>query len=283
MTAIQELRAQAYANGSLVSTPQMAVFVEGSTIYCQPGDPNDIWVPTYDPVYVYQQRQVITFGPQFVVGVWLTNGVDWDHRNVYQGDWHDGWQAQGNGWQRDPNWRPAEQHAWVRDQRYGAPPRVQPAQYAEPQEVRAHVQDFKPAPPVRSGPIAPQGKAVGFNYQHQQAPTQEPKAPKRENPVSPQQQRPAPAQGQNQEYQGKPVLNPQEGEHQEPNAPGARNGQEEKPAPKQTGTGGQGAAKSPDKTQEKKPEEKPEQKSDQKSDQDQGQGNGPDQSKMPQR
>jgi hypothetical protein len=57
MAAVQRLRARAQANGKLRSTPQETVTTEtqnGQTaIAIQPADPQVIYVPTYDPTYIW--------------------------------------------------------------------------------------------------------------------------------------------------------------------------------------------------------------------------------------
>ena len=57
MAAIQRLRARAQANGKLRTTPQETVTTEtqnGQTaIAIQPADPQVIYVPTYDPTYIW--------------------------------------------------------------------------------------------------------------------------------------------------------------------------------------------------------------------------------------
>ncbi len=57
MAAIQRLRARAQANGKLRTTPQETVTTENqngqSAIAIQPADPQVIYVPTYDPAYVW--------------------------------------------------------------------------------------------------------------------------------------------------------------------------------------------------------------------------------------
>ena len=57
MAAVQRLRARAQANGKLRTTPQETVTTEtqnGQTaIAIQPADPQVIYVPTYDPTYVW--------------------------------------------------------------------------------------------------------------------------------------------------------------------------------------------------------------------------------------
>jgi hypothetical protein len=60
MQAIQYLRHKAHDAGNLRSTPQERVYEEGSNVDIQPADPNVVYVPTYNPAYVYG----------YPVGVW---------------------------------------------------------------------------------------------------------------------------------------------------------------------------------------------------------------------
>jgi hypothetical protein len=57
MAAVQRLRARAQSSGTLRSTPQQVVTTEGdygqSPIAIQPADPQVIYVPTYNPAYVW--------------------------------------------------------------------------------------------------------------------------------------------------------------------------------------------------------------------------------------
>ena len=57
MAAVQRMRARAQANGRLSSTPQETVTTEtqgGQTaINIAPADPQVIYVPTYDPMYIW--------------------------------------------------------------------------------------------------------------------------------------------------------------------------------------------------------------------------------------
>jgi hypothetical protein len=60
MQAIQFLRHKAHDAGNLPSTPQERVYEDGSNVDIQPADPNVVYVPTYNPAYVYG----------YPVGVW---------------------------------------------------------------------------------------------------------------------------------------------------------------------------------------------------------------------
>lgn len=126
MASIQDLRAQAYADGSLHDTPEQRVVVVGDpVIYIIPTDPDVIYVPAYDPVLVYQGPYAITFGVRFVAGAWLVHGFDWDNHYIFYGDWHGGWIHGPYGWRRDPYWvPPAYYHPWGRDARWGPAPHV---------------------------------------------------------------------------------------------------------------------------------------------------------------
>jgi hypothetical protein len=57
MAAVQRLRASAQANGRLTSTPQQTVTTETQggqpAIVIQPANPDIVYVPTYDPAYVW--------------------------------------------------------------------------------------------------------------------------------------------------------------------------------------------------------------------------------------
>jgi hypothetical protein len=53
MDLVQELRASAYAQGNLTTTPQQKVIVEKETIVIEPASPRVIYVPYYDPYYIF--------------------------------------------------------------------------------------------------------------------------------------------------------------------------------------------------------------------------------------
>lgn len=178
MASVQDLRAQAYADGSLHDTPEQRVVVVGDpTIYILPVDPGVIYVPSYDPVLVYQESYPITFGVQFVAGPWLVHGFDWDDHYVFYGDWRGGWDHGPYGWRRDPYWvRPGYYHPWARDRRWGPAPHVD--HFAFRAEVArgawhpvgaAHRADVRGAREAR--PEAVRGSAPGHSsaYAHPQA------------------------------------------------------------------------------------------------------------------
>jgi hypothetical protein len=60
MQAVQYMRHKAYDAGNLRSTPQERVYEQGPDVDIQPADPDVVYVPTYNPAYVYG----------YPVGVW---------------------------------------------------------------------------------------------------------------------------------------------------------------------------------------------------------------------
>jgi len=53
MQAVQRMRHKAYDAGNLRSTPQERVYEQGSNVDIQPADPDVVYVPSYNPAYVY--------------------------------------------------------------------------------------------------------------------------------------------------------------------------------------------------------------------------------------
>lgn len=92
MNAVQRLRAQARAAGTLVDTSQQRVIYEGSTIEIVPAQPDVIYVPYYDPTIVYAPppsyygygpSAFFNFSSGFAAGWWLSFGVDWHDRCLW--------------------------------------------------------------------------------------------------------------------------------------------------------------------------------------------------------
>jgi len=124
MEAVQDLRAQAAAMGNLRDTPQEIVIVDDGVYYIEPADPNVIYVPSYDPVLVYDSPFVITYGVWYPGGIWLGFGFDWyAHGFYYDGwhDWHRDWIRGPHGWGRGPYFHSGFRD-WHRDDRWGGPP-----------------------------------------------------------------------------------------------------------------------------------------------------------------
>jgi hypothetical protein len=104
MDAVQVMRRRAEAAGRLKTTPQEVVTAQGTTIIIQPGDPNVVYVPAYDPWLVYGEPIMawpgwypypgiwfggpyLSFGLGFNTGFfggfgwgWPRWGFDWPHR-----------------------------------------------------------------------------------------------------------------------------------------------------------------------------------------------------------
>ena len=103
--SIQRLRAEAKAAGSLVTTQQQQIIVEGQVIKIVPAQPQVIYVPQYNPQVVYVDDDddgvstgaaiaatAIAFGAGLAIGAWLNNDWDWYGRGIYYHGWA------GGGW-----------------------------------------------------------------------------------------------------------------------------------------------------------------------------------------
>ncbi len=120
MKSIQQLRVEARAAGTLVTTPQQQVVLEGDNVRIVPAQPTIIYVPVYDPAIVYETQvgyvgPFITFGVGFPVGAWLGYQCDWDDYGIWVGPWGPGW-AYSRGW-RDRGPGRGSWHAWRPDPR----------------------------------------------------------------------------------------------------------------------------------------------------------------------
>ena len=102
MNMIQELRVKAHAQGNLTSNSEQKVIVEKETIIIEPADPMVIYVPYYDPYYVYGTWWYPAYPPYywkpssviigtgisywpgfyfgFTFGTW--SYFDWDHHYI---------------------------------------------------------------------------------------------------------------------------------------------------------------------------------------------------------
>ena len=99
MDAIQRLRSSAANLGNLQSTPQQQVVDDGGYYNIDPTDPDQIYVPSYEPDQVfydpYNGTPFINFGVGFVIGGWLDVDFDWRNHDMHRWD-HDH--------PRPPNW-----------------------------------------------------------------------------------------------------------------------------------------------------------------------------------
>lgn len=105
MESIQQLRAEARALGNLVDTPQQKIVLDQADIRIIPAQANYIYEPRYDPEAIYNERPLagpfLLFGAARGVGAWLNYDLDWRHRRLYRGDWHEGWDYGRDGNRRD--------------------------------------------------------------------------------------------------------------------------------------------------------------------------------------
>ena len=102
MSAVQQMRAQAQDNGRLSSTPQQTVTTENQdgqqAIVIQPANPQIIYVPYYDPFYIWGPPVYGYYPPLFYSGFRFGFGRGFN-LSFYFDDWG-GW----GGWGWGPSW-----------------------------------------------------------------------------------------------------------------------------------------------------------------------------------
>jgi hypothetical protein len=107
MQAVQQLRAKAQMNGKLQSTPQQTVTTETengqSAIDIAPADPGEVYIPNYNPAWVWGPPAYGYYPPLYYpgidVGFGFFPGID---LGLYFGG---GWGLWGGfGWGWGPNW-----------------------------------------------------------------------------------------------------------------------------------------------------------------------------------
>lgn len=100
MQAMQRLRAQARAAGTLTDTPQQQVIAEPDVIRIVPAQPDVIYVPYYEPDAVFVSRPYyagsyprpfLSFGIGVGVGSWLAFECDWRRHTIWIGNRHRAW------------------------------------------------------------------------------------------------------------------------------------------------------------------------------------------------
>ena len=167
MASIQRLRMQASQTGNLVSGPQESVDVQGDYVTINPTNPAVIYVPEYNPAYVYQAypygypRPGMSFSVGFGTGAWLNFGIDWMGGNVVPypagiywgaGNWNQ-W-ASGGGYTNvtyfHNNFNGNNQNFYRLNRQRFAQNQLSPARYNQ-----ARIQDYRGAAPVGS-PALPQ-------------------------------------------------------------------------------------------------------------------------------
>ena len=135
--AVQDLRQQAVTAGSLKDTPQVTVVQQDNVIAVQPANPEVVYVPAYDPVLVYTQPVVVTYGVAYPTGIWLVDGIAWSSDVVFVGDWHGGYVYGPSGWYRDRSYRYDQRTVtWAHNDRWGRAPRIPPARWSDPRAFR---------------------------------------------------------------------------------------------------------------------------------------------------
>jgi hypothetical protein len=184
--SIQRLRSQAYAAGSLRTTPQQQVEVQqagGQPIYViQPANPQVVYVPVYNPTVVYVSGGpsvgLITFGMGIGITALLVSqpwgwggwGWNWGARRIYYnrgpwGGWHGGYHPPhpwyrprpvpynhrpgygGNWGYRPPNYRPPTPVRYPAYNRPGSRPVTQPGYRPPPNAGKPSIQPVKPGTP----------------------------------------------------------------------------------------------------------------------------------------
>jgi hypothetical protein len=218
MAAIQDLRAQAYAEGNLASNSDEVVVQDGGCIYLRPAVDDVIVIPFYDPVFVYRQHYPIEYRYHYRDGVWLNHGFDWQHHDVYVGDWHRGWVGGPGGWHRDPGWV-APGQPWAHDdRRFGPAPQVPAGHYVQPRAAQGR--DFHPVPAQHAAvarPVAPVAPHAQAPAPHVPPPPQVKPAPQPEpTPKAKSQPEPTP--------KAKPKPVPQPKPEQKPDTPNEQPG-----------------------------------------------------------
>lgn len=104
MDSIQRLRISAQNFGNLVSTPQEQVVMDDGDIEILPVDPDVIYVPVYQPDYVYYQSgYALTFGVGCVFGGWLNCDFDWHRHHLCY--WDAGHPRPAHWWTQPPSQR----------------------------------------------------------------------------------------------------------------------------------------------------------------------------------
>ena len=103
MDAIQVVRARARAKGLLADTDEQSVLVEDGEIRIVPARPTVIYVPRYDPDYLYLTETwypgpFLSFGIGYGIGAWLSYDCDWRYHRVRI-------VQRAPAWYHQPNWR----------------------------------------------------------------------------------------------------------------------------------------------------------------------------------
>jgi hypothetical protein len=122
MESIQRLRLSAQNFGNLESTPQQQVVDEDGCVEILPADPDEIYVPVYQPDEVYFQSGFgLGFGVGCAIGPWLNCDFDWSHHGLRF--WDRNHPRPANWWHEQPGQRAAslasQTTAWQPNARRG--------------------------------------------------------------------------------------------------------------------------------------------------------------------
>jgi hypothetical protein len=95
MAGIQRLRMMARNQGNLVSNRQQEVIVNGGYISIDPFQAQYLYVPVYNPGYIYYRRgNFLSFGAGFAIGAWLNYDFNWGNHGIF----YHGWGGGEGGW-----------------------------------------------------------------------------------------------------------------------------------------------------------------------------------------
>jgi len=106
--SIQRLRQSAMNLGNLPSTPQEQVVNDGGDIEILPTQPDVIYLPVYQPDYIYDQSGYpLSFGIACAFGPWLNCDFDWSGHRLFL--WNRNHPRPANWWHQSP----VQRGAWL--------------------------------------------------------------------------------------------------------------------------------------------------------------------------
>src|SRR5450759_4473535 len=83
MESVQRLRSEARSAGNLYTTPEMEVVDSDGMIERCPAQPEYIYVPMYNPAFVFFYHAPLFFHTRFFIGAWLNYDFDWRGHRVF--------------------------------------------------------------------------------------------------------------------------------------------------------------------------------------------------------
>jgi len=113
MDAVQYMRHKAEAAGNLKTTPQQVVTEQGPDVVIQPADPQVVYVPTYDPTFIYGYPVGLWPGfyyPWWGPGAYLSFGVGFGVGAFFGFGW--GWGGWGLNWGQRGIWYGGSRYAY---------------------------------------------------------------------------------------------------------------------------------------------------------------------------